>query len=103
MYKLIFYVPETHLTQVKQALFDAGAGRFEGYDQCCWQILGQGQFRALEGSDPHLGKVGEVETVAEYNVEMICGDDCINAVIAALKASHPYEEPAFQYWPVSVA
>jgi hypothetical protein len=95
MYKLGFYVPASHLEQVKTALFAAGAGRIGNYDSCCWQTLGQGQFRALEGSQPYLCQQGKVETVEEYRVELVCDDKGLTAVVAALRAAHPYEEPAF--------
>ncbi len=72
MYKLCYFVPETHVEQTKQALFDAGAGRIGDYDCCAWQCLGQGQFRPLEGSDPFLGKAGAIEAVDEYKVELVC-------------------------------
>jgi len=95
MVKLNFFVPEEHLESVKQALFAAGAGRIGNYDSCCWQTLGTGQFRPLQGSDPFLGQQGKVEQVAEYKVELVCEDSVIKAVIEALKRSHPYDEPAF--------
>lgn len=95
MYKLCFYVPENATEIVKQALFEAGAGRIGNYDQCSWQTLGRGQFRPLAGSHPSVGDQGQLETLAEYKVEMVCGDDVIKQVIRALKTSHPYEEPAF--------
>jgi hypothetical protein len=95
MYKLGFYVPATHLEQVKQAVFATGAGRIGNYDSCCWQCLGQGQFRPLDGSKPFLGQQGEIESVAEYRVELVCADEHIVAAVAALKLAHPYEEPAY--------
>lgn len=95
MYKLCFYVPESHLEAVKQAMFVAGAGRIGDYDSCCWQVEGTGQFRPLSGSEPFLGQQGVVERVAEYRVEMVCEDNCIDAVVAALREAHPYEEPAW--------
>ena len=95
MYKLAIFIPETHLEQVKTAMFDAGAGRIGNYDQCCWQIKGQGQFRALEGANPFLGQQNTVEFVDEYKVEMVCEDDLLKPVLEAMKASHPYEEPAY--------
>ena len=98
MYKLCFYVPESHLDVVKQAVFAAGAGRIGNYDQCCWQVLGQGQFRALKGSNPFIGEQGKVEVVAEYRVEMVCAKAQIVNAIEALKQAHPYEEPAFDVW-----
>ena len=93
MLKLCFYVPESHLEPVKRALFAAGAGRVGDYGECCWQVSGQGQFRPLPGSEPFIGAAGELETVAEYRVEMLCLPELADAVIEALCASHPYEEP----------
>ena len=97
-FRFTFYVPEEDLEKVKQACFKAGAGRFNLYEQCCWQTLGQGQFKPMEGSQPFLGKVNEVETVEEYKVEMLCTDEVIQAVISAFKEAHPYEEPAYEVY-----
>lgn len=94
LFKLCFYVPENYLEPVKQAVFAAGAGRIGDYDSCCWQVLGQGQFRPLEGSQPFLGQTGDLETVAEYRVEMVCEEGVLKAAVAALRLAHPYEEPA---------
>ncbi len=95
MYKLCFYVPESHLEAVKAAAFEAGAGRIGDYDSCCWQVLGQGQFRPLEGSNPYLGQRGSVEQVSEYRVEMVCDGKHIKQAVAAMLDAHPYEEPAW--------
>jgi hypothetical protein len=95
MYKIGFYVPDTHMESVKTAMFAAGAGRMGNYDSCCWQTPGQGQFRALAGSQPYLGQQGVVERVPELRVEMVCEEPALQAAIAALRATHPYEEPAF--------
>lgn len=95
MYQLTFYVPASHLDQVKNALFAAGAGQFNDYDQCAWQTLGQGQFRPLANSQPFLGQIGKLERVAEYKVEMICADEHIKAAVTALLAAHPYQQPAY--------
>ncbi len=95
MYKLCFYVPESHLETVKEAVFAAGAGRIGDYDSCCWQVAGQGQFRPLEGSKPFLGQQGSVEQVPEYRVEMVCDRQHMKAVVGALLDAHPYEEPAW--------
>src|SRR5260364_206274 len=95
-YGFVVYVPSGHLEPVKQAMFEAGAGCIGDYDRCAWQISGQGQFRPLSGSQPFLGAQGALETVEEYRVEMVCKSDAVKSVIAALKAAHPYEQPA--YW-----
>ena len=97
MYKLTVYIPASHLESVKEALFAAGAGRYAAYDRCCCQVLGQGQFRPLTGSRPFIGKTGIEEQVPEYRVEMICADEVVCAVTAALRSAHPYEEPAFDF------
>lgn len=98
MYKLCFYVPVDHLDVVKQAVFAAGAGKIGDYDSCCWQVLGEGQFRPLDGSNPFIGQQGQVERVAEYRVELVCADDLIRAAVDALIHAHPYEEPAYDVW-----
>ncbi|MDX1754769.1 MAG: YqfO family protein [Marinobacter sp.] len=98
MYKLCFFVPATHVEQTKRALFEAGAGRIGDYDACAWQTLGQGQFRPLDGSQPFLGERGELEVVSEYKVEMVCEDTLIRRAVDALKAAHPYEEPAYEVY-----
>jgi len=95
MYKLCFYVPENATELVKNAVFDAGAGKIGNYDSCCWQTLGIGQFRPLSNSNPTIGKIDQIEKVTEFKIEMICDDKHIHAVIKALKKAHPYEEPAF--------
>jgi hypothetical protein len=95
MYKIEFYVPETHLEIVKEAMFEKGAGKIGLYDSCCWQIKGSGQFRPGLESHPHIGSRGTLEKLDEWKVEMVCSDDHIKQVYSALMASHPYEEPAY--------
>lgn len=95
MYALFFYVPESHLEQVKSALFSAGAGVIGDYQRCCWQVLGQGQFEPMAGSQPFLGQLERLEQVAEWRVELVVETAAIKAAVAALKAAHPYEEPAY--------
>lgn len=98
MYKLCYFVPESHLAQTKLSLFGVGAGKIGDYDHCAWQVEGQGQFRPLAGSDPYLGKQGELETVREFKVELVCADDVIESAVKALKQAHPYEEPAYEVY-----
>jgi hypothetical protein len=98
MYKLAFFVPSSHVEQVKRAVFAAGAGRIGAYDSCSWQVLGQGQFRPLDGSQPFIGQTGEIEHVEEWKVELVVDDALIQQAVAALKHSHPYETPAYEVW-----
>ncbi|GGU67754.1 NIF3 1 [Pseudomonas laurentiana] len=98
MYKLAFFVPPSHLEAVKAAVFAAGGGRIGDYDCCAWQVLGQGQFRPLDGSQPFIGQTGVVEQVEEWRVELVVADTLIESVVTALKQSHPYETPAYEVW-----
>jgi hypothetical protein len=99
-YKLVFFVPDSHKEQVKTALFEQGAGQYQGYDCCAWETLGHGQFRPLVGSQPFIGQTDIVERVEEYRVEMLCQSEHIKAVLQALIANHPYDVPAYEVWPV---
>ncbi len=99
--KLEIYVPTSHAEVVKDAIFRAGAGRIGNYDCCCWQTAGTGQFRPLSGSNPFLGSENKVELVEELKIEVICPAEIIKEIIVAMRTAHPYETPAFQYWPVS--
>lgn len=100
MYQLCFYVPESHLEAVRDALFAQGAGRYNDYDQCCWQVKGEGQFRPLAGSRPYEGKQNSLERLAEYKVEMICKEEVIKDAVKTLLAVHPYEEPAYRIYKI---
>jgi hypothetical protein len=97
MLVLVFYVPDTHLDKVKEALFAAGAGKIGKYSRCCWQVRGEGQFMPEEGSVPYIGKEGDVSKVSEYRVEMICKNEDAERIKKALLDSHPYEMPAYHF------
>ncbi|STX29164.1 structural toxin protein (hemagglutinin/hemolysin) RtxA [Legionella beliardensis] len=95
-YKLSFYIPESHLDTVKEALFAIGAGKQGDYDKACWQCLGQGQFRPLSNANPAIGEVCQLNYVPEYKVEILCSSKIIKKAVQALRDSHPYEEPAYE-------
>lgn len=97
MLKLIFYVPESHLEQTKQAVFAAGAGAMGDYEACAWQVQGIGQFYPLTGAQPFLGNVGQLKQLTEWRVETIVKETLAQAVKQALLAAHPYEQPAFEF------
>ena len=99
-YKFEFYVPLEHLESVKEAVFAAGAGRIGAYSKCSWETAGPGQFMPLAGSSPFIGRQDSLERVEEIKVEMVCASAVIGDVVSALKAAHPYETPAYQYWEV---
>ncbi len=95
MYKLTVYIPKQDCEKVKNAMFEAGAGRIGNYDCCCFQLEGEGQFRPREGANPHLGTTDRIEYVQEIRVELVVADSNVSAVINAMKKAHPYEEVAF--------
>ncbi|MFP5218947.1 MAG: Nif3-like dinuclear metal center hexameric protein [Actinomycetes bacterium] len=93
--KLVVFVPEDDADRLLDALADAGAGTIGDYDRCAWWTSGTGTFRPLEGANPTLGRVGEVETVAERRLEVVLPRRSRQAVLRAMLAAHPYEEPAY--------
>ncbi|WP_458682653.1 Nif3-like dinuclear metal center hexameric protein [Prescottella equi] len=93
--KWVVMVPTTDTVRIREALFAAGAGELGDYRECSWMVTGGGQFRPLPGAAPTLGVVGEVETVREDRVEVIAPRRSRARILAALRAAHPYEEPAF--------
>jgi hypothetical protein len=94
-YQITGYIPKVNCEAVKEAMFKVGGGQIDTYEACSWQILGEGQFRPLKGSNPFIGKEDELEKVLEYKVEMLCVGDKLEAVIKAMKETHPYEVPAY--------
>lgn len=96
MYKLIFYVPTDSAAQVKKAIFSTGAGKIGNYSHCSWETQGVGQFMPLSGANPTLGRKNHLESVKELRVEILCLEDQVKSAIKEMKASHPYEEPAFE-------
>lgn len=95
MDKLVAFVPPEAADGVRAALVAVGAGSLGAYDSCTFSTPGEGRFRPLEGADPSLGRVGEVEVVAEVRLETLYPRRMRREVVAALRAAHPYEEPAF--------
>lgn len=95
MYSLTYYIPPADHERVKQALFDCGAGKIGKYDECCWEVLGNGQFRARFGSQPSLGEIDKLHKTAEYKVEMVCQGALLKEVLEILLKEHPYEQPAY--------
>ncbi|MFD5278793.1 hypothetical protein ACFWIX_14705 [Pseudarthrobacter sp. NPDC058362] len=100
LHALVIYVPASHTERILAAVGDAGAGRIGDYSHCSFVTPGTGRFTPLEGADPYLGRVGSPETVSEDRVECVVEQPLLAAVVAALRAVHPYEEPAFMTWPV---
>ena len=101
--KLVVFVPREALDRVRDALFAAGAGRIGEYERCSWYTQGTGTFFAGEGASPTIGKRGSEERVSELRLETVFPADAQDAVIAALREAHPYEEPAFDIYELVAA
>jgi dinuclear metal center YbgI/SA1388 family protein len=93
--KLVTFVPHENAEEVRAAITEAGAGRLGDYDSCTFTAEGEGRFRPLDGASPAIGRVGEVEVVAESRVEAVFPRGSRRRVLEALRAVHPYEEPAY--------
>jgi dinuclear metal center YbgI/SA1388 family protein len=100
LYKLAVFLPESDLAKVSDAVFAAGAGVIGRYDQCSYRVTGTGTFFPHEGTNPTIGRIGMREEVVEYRLEVILPADKLDAVVAAVRASHSYEEPAFDVYPL---
>ena len=98
MIKLVFFVPLDEKEKVKKAVFDVGAGKIGNYDCCCFEVIGDGQFRPLNNANPTIGENGVVEVVKEARIEMVLDDKIKSIVEQALIESHPYETPAYEFY-----
>ncbi len=94
------FVPAEALDSVRDALFSAGAGRIGDYERCSWYVEGTGSFLGGESTSPALGESGREERVSELRLETVFPEERHEAVVAALRAAHPYEEPAFDVNPL---
>jgi dinuclear metal center YbgI/SA1388 family protein len=94
-FKLVTFVPATALESVSRALFDAGAGNIGNYSSCSFQSNGTGTFFGNEGTSPAVGSAGQLQRVEEVRIETVVPIHRVWQVVAALRRSHPYEEPAF--------
>jgi dinuclear metal center YbgI/SA1388 family protein len=99
--KLVTFVPHDSVDAVVNALSTAGAGRIGDYDRCAWTVPGEGTFTPRPGAHPTVGSVGTTERVPETRVEMVLPRTQRSTVVAALRAAHPYEEPAFDVVPLA--
>lgn len=98
--KIVVFVPKSHTDIVRQAMGDAGAGRIGNYSHCSFSIDGVGRYQPLEGASPAIGEVGKFEEVQEERVECVCDKSKAKNVISAIRKIHPYEEVAFDIYPL---
>lgn len=100
--KLAVFVPKDHHDKVLEALFKAGAGWIGNYSHCSFNIEGTGTFMPMEGTDPYIGKQGRLERVNEVRVETIVPASVQRRVVQALLKAHPYEEVAYDLYPMDL-
>jgi hypothetical protein len=98
--KLVVFVPEEALDAVRTAVFAAGAGRIGEYEHCSWYTAGTGTFLGGNDSSPTIGERGREERVSELRLETVFPEEREAEVVAALRSAHPYEEPAFDIYPL---
>jgi hypothetical protein len=96
--KLVVFVPPESLDAVRDAVFAAGAGRIGDYERCSWYTDGTGTFLGGESADPVVGEHGLEQRVPELRLETVFPAERHGAVVEALRAAHPYEEPAFDVY-----
>ncbi len=99
-FKVATFVPKKNLDKVAEAVFFAGGGIIGEYENCSFRIEGVGTFKGSEKSNPAIGKRESLELVDEIRFEFIVDAWKLNGVISALKKSHPYEEPAYDVYPL---
>lgn len=98
--KVVVYVPDDYVANVMDALFEAGAGAIGNYAECSFATSGTGTFKPMEGSDPFAGTQGERENSLETKVEVLVTTHILNKVVRAMKEAHPYEEVAYEVYPM---
>ncbi|WP_174613831.1 Nif3-like dinuclear metal center hexameric protein [Virgibacillus ihumii] len=98
--KVVVYVPKTHANEVRNAISKSGAGHIGNYSHCTFQTAGQGTFMPLEGTNPYIGAADELEFVEEMKIESIVPRTRLASVLNAINNSHPYEEPAYDIYPM---
>ncbi|PIN90505.1 hypothetical protein COU60_01650 [Candidatus Pacearchaeota archaeon CG10_big_fil_rev_8_21_14_0_10_34_76] len=98
--KIVVFVPSTHSNKVRESMGNAGAGLIGNYSDCSFSSKGIGRFKPLKGATPFIGNIGELEEVEEERIEFTCTRNKAKSVIAAMKESHPYEEVAFDIYPL---
>ena len=99
---VVVFVPETHTDVVREAMGKAGAGKIGNYSHCTFSSKGIGRFRPESGANPYIGEIGKPEEVAEERIETVCAGENIDAVIKAMKEVHPYDEVAFDVYPLEI-
>lgn len=98
--KIVTFVPLINADEVREALGGAGAGKIGEYSYCSYSLTGKGRFIPSDSAKPHIGTANTLETVEEERIEVVCERENAKAVIEAMKQAHPYEEVAFDIYPL---
>ncbi|PIN91045.1 hypothetical protein COU57_02250 [Candidatus Pacearchaeota archaeon CG10_big_fil_rev_8_21_14_0_10_32_14] len=98
--KIVVFVPTTHTQKVLEAIGKSGGGVIGNYSYCSFLSEGVGRFKPNEKANPFIGKSGEIETVKEDKLEFICPKNKAKSIIKVMKEAHPYEEVAFDIYPL---
>ena len=96
------HTPESHVETVRRAMADAGAGEIGDYDSCTFNVKGEGTFRAKTGATPYVGTIGELHREPEVRTTAVAPKHRAQAIVAAVKKVHPYEEPAYDITPLNL-
>lgn len=99
-YKLVFTVPLANADEVRKAIGEAGAGRSKKYSFCSFSAIGVGRFKPEEGANPAIGEIGKLAEVEEERIECQCDEEVVGDVMEALRRTHPYEEIAYDLYPL---
>ncbi len=96
--KLVIYAPFSHADVIRKALGEAGAGKIGNYSFCSFSSSGKGRFLPNDAARPAVGEPGMHEVIEEERIEVVCSRATVQAVIAAVREVHPYEEMAFDVY-----
>jgi dinuclear metal center YbgI/SA1388 family protein len=99
--KLVFFCPTVEAKRVREAVFEAGAGKIGEYDSCSFNLEGEGTFKAGENTNPHVGEIGKVHKEEETRIETIVPNISVDKVLTAMNKAHPYEEVAYDLYPLN--
>ena len=99
-YKLVVFVPLDHAEAVREAIHAAGGGTLGNYSYVSFSSRGVGRFKPEKGSHPAIGEVGKIQEVEEERIEVLVDKSIISDVLTAMKKAHPYEEVAYDLYPL---
>lgn len=97
-YKIVVTIPENEADKLRSAVGSAGGGKVGNYTHCSFSVKGTGRFLPVDGANPTIGQVGQLEEVAEERIEITCDSAIVKKVVAAIREIHSYEEPSIDIY-----